>query len=35
MAKQATVVAAKPDDLNSIPWTHRVEGKSQSSEVVF
>lgn len=35
MAKQAMVVAAKPDDLNSIPWPHRVEGKSQSLEVVF
>lgn len=28
MAEQVEVLAAKPDDLSSIPTTHRVEGET-------
>lgn len=28
-------VAAKPDDLNLIPWTHTVEGENQFPKVAL
>ena len=30
MARQVKTLAAKPDDLSSIPRAHRVEGENQS-----
>jgi hypothetical protein len=35
MAQLLKVLAAKPDDLSSIPGTHVVEGKSRRPQVVL
>lgn len=34
MAQLVKVTAIKPDDLSSVPWTHTVEGESQSLQAV-
>lgn len=35
MAQQGKALAAKPDDLSSIPGTLLVEGESQSPKVIL